>query len=173
MIYSDYTDMSKLTIAAIIGIILLLAGSYLYFNRQNFPSLQGDIAEEQRKDVEDYFVEKMGMSREEAKSAAENGVEFRVSKDTTLMAITGNLHYYRLVDNEENLLKRLREGKDITPGSEGAIKAGSNTIETESSYQLTKQMTDEEIAQILLNEGKKSSKFNLYNYTFMPGGRDQ
>lgn len=167
MIYSCYTDMSRITIATIIGIILLLAVGYLYLNRQSSPS-QYYLPPEQRKTVEAYFMEHMHAGTDEAKEMASNGVALRVSKDTTLMGIIGNLYYYGFIDNEDKFSKLLTTMNDTTPGREGAIKAGNNTIDTNSSYYINYQMTDEEIVDTLLNKGRYSEKFNDYNYLFMP-----
>lgn len=62
---------------------------------------------------------------------------------------------------------------DTTPGKEGAIKAGNNTIDTQTSYYLNYNMTDEEIADTLLNKGKLEPNFTRYNYLFMPSGSDK
>ncbi len=160
--------MSKLTIAITIGIVLLLTGGYLYFN--NINSSEDYLPPEQRKTVESYFMEHMHAGPEEAKDMAAKGVEFRVSKDTALMGIVGNLYYYGFIDSEDNFNKLLTTTKDTTPGREGAIKAGNNTIDTSTSYYINYQMTQEEIADTLLNKGRYSNKFNDYNYLFMPGG---
>lgn len=160
--------MSRITIAIITGIILLLAGGYFYFNSHN--SSQSYLPPEQRKTVEAYFMEHMHAGPEEAKTMAANGVDLRVSKDTALMGIVGNLYYYGFIDNEEAFNKLLEQTKDTTTGREGAIKAGNNTIDTNSSYYINYQMTDEEIADTLLNKGRYSDKFNDYNYLFMPSG---
>lgn len=161
--------MSRITIATTIGIILLLAGGYLYLNR-NSSSSPNYLPSEQRKTVEAYFREHMHAGAEEARTMAANGVDLRVSKDTTLMGIVGNLYYYGFIDDEDKFNKLLTTTKDTTPGREGAIKAGNNTIDTNSSYYVNYQMTDEEIADTLLNKGRYSDKFNDYNYLFMPSG---
>jgi len=163
--------MRRIMIASTIGILLLLAGGYLYFNSHN--SSQNYLPLEQRKTVEAYFREHMNATPEEAKTMAENGVDLRVSKGTTLMGIVGNLYYYGFIDNEGEFTKLLGQTKDTTPGREGAIKAGNNTIDTNSSYYINSQMTDEEIADTLLNKGRYSDKFNQYNYLFMPSSKNQ
>ena len=83
-------------------------------------------------------------------------VEFRISKVNTITAVTGNLHYYGFVKNEQAFLDALRNSKDNAPGREGAIKVGNNTIDTESSYDISQSMTAWEIANILLNQGTPS-----------------
>lgn len=80
-------------------------------------------------------------------------VEFRVSKENTLMAVTGNLAYYGLVKDEEALKYALLHTKDNTPGNEESIKIGNNTTDTEKIYTISQSMSTWEIARILLNEG--------------------
>lgn len=169
MIYSAYTDMKRTLIVSTIGILLLLAGAYLYLNSHSSSS-KDYLPPEERKTVEAYFKEHMNAGPEEAKKMAENGVGFRVSKDTTLIGIVGNLYYYGFVDNEEEFNKLLEQTNDTTTGREGAIKAGNNTIDTNSSYYINYQMSDEEISDTLLNKGKYDENFTRYNYLFMPGG---
>lgn len=114
----------------------------------------------------------MRVSREEAKEMAANGVILRVSNDTILTGIVGNLYYYGFIDDEDSFNKLLEAASDTTPGKEGAIKAGSNTIDTQTSYSLNYNMTDEQIADTLLNKGKYEENFTRYNYLFMPSGPD-
>lgn len=160
--------MRKITIAIVLGIILPLTGGYLYFNNQNSP--QNYLPKEQRKNVEAYFTENMRVSPSEAKEMASKGVDLRVSKDTTLTGIVGNLYYYGFIDNEKAFTKLLETSIDTTSGRQGAIKIGNNSIDTNSSYYLNYQMTEKEIAETLLNKGRYSDKFNDYTYLFMPSG---
>lgn len=169
MIYSTYKDMRRMIVVSTICILFLLTGGYLYFNSHNSTS-QNHLPQEQRKTVETYFIEHMHAGPEEAKTMAENGVDLRVSKGTTLMAIVGNLYYYGFIDDEAGFTKLLKRTKDTTTGREGAIRAENNTIDTSSSYYINSQMTDEEIADTLLNKGRYSDKFNDYSYLFMPSG---
>lgn len=173
MVYSACTDMRRIMIASTIGILLLLAGGYLYFNTHTSSQNYFPPQPQQRKTVEAYFMEHMNASPEEAKTMVANGVDLRVGKDTALMGIVGNLYYYGFIDDEEQFNKLLTSIKDTTPGREGAIKAGNNTIDTNSSYSINYQMTDEEIADTLLNKGRYSDKFNQYNYLFMPSSNSQ
>ena len=80
-------------------------------------------------------------------------VKFRVDKQNTLIAVTGNLAYYGFVKDEEALKYALEHTKDNTPGKVGAIKVGNNTIDTETAYDISQSMSAWEIARILLNEG--------------------
>ena len=83
-------------------------------------------------------------------------VEFRVSKENTITAVTGNLNYYGFIKEEEALLEALKKTKDNTPGKPGAITIGNNTIDTETSYKISQSMTAWEIADVLLNQGTPS-----------------
>ncbi len=80
-------------------------------------------------------------------------VQFRVAKENTLMAVTGNLAYYGFVKDEEAFKYALLHIKDNTPDKEGAIKVGDNSIDTETVYTISQSMSAWEIARILLNEG--------------------
>src|SRR3989344_6241711 len=60
-------------------------------------------------------------------------VKFRVDKQNTLIAVTGNLHYYGFVKDEEALKYALEHTKDNTPGKSRAIKVGNNTIDTKTA----------------------------------------
>lgn len=80
-------------------------------------------------------------------------LEFRVIKNNTLMAVTGNLKYYGVVKDEDALLYALKRTKDDKPGNEGSIKVGSNDIDTDATYTISQTMSAWEIARILLNEG--------------------
>jgi len=83
-------------------------------------------------------------------------VKFRVDGQNTLMAVTGNLYYYGFVKDEDAFEYALKHAKDETPGKEGAIKIGGNTIDTETSYEISQSMSAWEIARILLNDGTAS-----------------
>lgn len=161
--------MKKQTLIIIVCLLLVTAAGYFLLNKQSSPTLHTQNSEP-RKTVEDYFVENMHASHEEAKKMAADGVILRVSKDTTLMGIVGNLYYYGFIDNEESFNKLLETTSDTTPGKKGTIKAGNNTIDTQTSYYLNYNMTDEEIADTLLNKGRFEENFTRYTYLFMPGG---
>lgn len=161
--------MKKQTLIIIVCLLVVVAAGYLFLNKQSSPTPQTQNLES-RKTVEDYFVENMHVSREEAKKMATDGVILRVSKDTTLMGIIGNLYYYGFIDNENTFNKLLETALDTTPGKEGAIKAGNNTIDIQTSYYLNYDMIDKQIADTLLNKGKFEENFTRYNYLFMPSG---
>jgi len=157
------------TFLIIVFFLLVATAGYFFLNRQSTPTPQTNNLES-RKTVEDYFIENMRVSREEAKKMAAEGVILRVSKDTTLMGIVGNIYYYGFIDNEDAFNKLLKSASDTKQGREGTIKAGDNTIDTQTSYYLNYNMTDEEIADTLLNKGKFEENFTRYNYLFMPSG---
>lgn len=119
------------------------------------------------KQVEDYFVEKLKMPDETAMSAANLGIEFRISKDATLDAIIGNLTYYGLARDKDALKYALEQTKDTTPGKPDALHVGNNTLDTDASYYLTKNMTVWQLADTLLNKPYYWD-FDQYNYIFMP-----
>lgn len=162
--------MKKQTLLIFVCLLLVAVAGYFFLNKQT-SSVPQTKSLESRKTVEDYFIENMRVSREEAKEMPTNGVILRVSKDTTLMGIVGNLYYYGFIDNEDSFNKSLENASDTTSGKEGAIKAGNNTIDTQTSYYLNYNMTNEQIADTLLNKGKFEPNFTRYNYLFMPGSQ--
>lgn len=105
-------------------------------------------------------------------------IKFRVDKQNTLMAVTGNLHYYGFVKDEDALKYALQHTKNTTPGKSGAIKVGNNTIDTETAYNISQSMNTWEIARILLNEGTPSvsdcdhgcPSSNPFTPEILPGG---
>lgn len=119
------------------------------------------------KQVEDYFIEKLKMPDDLAIQAANLGIEFRVSNNTTLESILGNLTYYGLARDKTTLKYALEHSTDTVLGKDGAITAGSNTIDTNASYYLTNHMTAWELADILLNKPHYWD-FDEYSYLFMP-----
>jgi len=105
-------------------------------------------------------------------------VKFHVDKQNTLIAVTGNLHYYGFVKDEEALKYALEHTKDNTPGKDGAVKVGDKTIDTDAVYTLSQTMSAWEIARILLNEGTYSPRdcghgceaYNPFTPAILPGG---
>lgn len=84
-------------------------------------------------------------------------VQFKVSKQNTIIAVVSNLSYYGFIKDENAFKYALQNTKDTTPGKEGAIKIGNNTIDTEAAYDISPAMSAWEIAKILLNEGTPTS----------------
>jgi hypothetical protein len=122
------------------------------------------------KKVADYFIEHMRVKPEDAIEMSKNGVEFRLSKISTLQGIISNLTYYGLVRDENSLSYALKNTKDTTPGRNGSVKVGnSGTIDLEASYELDTNMTTWEVADILLNKPIHWDNSTRYDYLFMPG----
>ncbi|MFH1971222.1 MAG: hypothetical protein ABIJ05_02460 [Patescibacteria group bacterium] len=161
----------KKNVLIIVSLILvaILATGYYFLNKP-LPPTQEELSS--RKTVEDYFIEHMNVSPEEAKLMASDGVMLRLSPNSTLQGVIGNLYHYGFIDDEAKFEKLLETSVDSTPGKEGSIKSGSNTIDVNSNYYLNYSMTDEEIADTLLNKAKFEPNFTQYNYLFMPSGPD-
>ncbi len=153
---------------------VLIAGVVIPFffppkpNPDNFKAPGNDWPSQKR--VEDYFVESLRMIPQEAKSNAENGVSFYVTKKTTLEGIIANLAYYGLVRDEKTLRYALENTKDTSPGKDGAIKVGKEGTIDLAYYGLSRSMDAWQIADALLN--KPHPIGTEYNYIFMPGGPD-
>ncbi len=124
------------------------------------------------KKVEDYFVEHLRMTPQEAqevrsKPGDKDRVMLRLRENTTLEGLLGNLEYYGFVRDKETLRYALEHTTDALPGKANPLKIGDNTIDTWSSYQISENMTAWEIADQLLNQPTYFS-FDEYNYMFMP-----
>lgn len=157
----------KLILGIAFGLLILI-GVYILFQSQNASQTPINLPES-KKSIEQYFVDTMHVSADEAQEMAQDGVDLRVSKDTALQGIVGNLYYYGFIDSDGNkFINLLEQSQDTTLGNEGAIKVKNNTIDINASYYVNKNMTDEEVADTLLNKPKFSEKFNNYNYLFMP-----
>lgn len=147
---------------------LILVGGYLFFQNKSTLKTQ-ENGSGSRKNIEQYFIETMNVTPENAKEMASNGVDLRVSDNTTLQGIVGNLYYYGFIDrNEDEFIELLESTKDVTPGKEKAVKVGNNDIDINASYYVNKSMTDEEVAVTLINKPRFSENFKNYNYLFMP-----
>lgn len=151
--------------------IVFLAATFIYvlfFSKpptDSFKALGNDY--NSPKKIENYFIDTLKMSPEEAKRFADIGVSFYVTKNTTLDGIIGNLAYYGLVRDEKTLRYALENTKDATPGKDGAIKVGrSGTIDL-GYYGLSRNMDTWQIADALLNNPHPIGV--EYNYLFMPG----
>jgi len=166
----DKAKTIKEAILITLACIAIAGASYLYFSHKqtNFNPVDL-ISRTDGKNIEDYFVEKLGMTYEEAKPLADLGVSFYITENTTLDGIVGNLHYYGLVKDEKAFREALEKTKDTTPGKEGAIKVGNNTIDINAYYGLKKGLTAWEVADIMVNQ-PTYLKGTKYNYIFMPGG---
>jgi hypothetical protein len=125
------------------------------------------------KKVEDYFVEKLRMTPQEAqdirnKPGVDGTVDLRINTNVTLDALIGNLYYYGFVRDEDTFKYALENIEDTTP-SENAIKVGKNgTIDTNAEYRISEDMTAWQIANILLNKPSGHFSFDEYGNFFMP-----
>lgn len=125
------------------------------------------------KKVEDYFVERLGMTREEAsefrsKPGVDGTVDLRITPSVTLDGLVGNLYYYGFIKDEVSFRYALEHAEDTTP-SEKAIKVGKKgTIETNAEYRISEDMDAWEIADTLLNKPAGHFDFDEYHYFFMP-----
>lgn len=125
------------------------------------------------KKVEDYFVEHLRMTLQEAneirtKPGVDGTVDLRLSTNVTLDALVGNLYYYGFIRDENSFRYALENTKDTTP-SEKAIKVGKDgTIDTNTEYRISENMSAWELADLLLNKPAGHFSFDEYNYFFMP-----
>lgn len=84
-------------------------------------------------------------------------IGFTISKDKTLMAVIGDLHYYGFIKDQGAFQYTLEHAKDTKPGNEASIKVGNNTINREARYKISQSMTAWQIADVLLNQGELST----------------
>lgn len=84
-------------------------------------------------------------------------IGFTIKKDTTLMAVVGNLHNYGFIKDEDAFKYALEHSKDNTAGKANALTIGSKTIDREARYKISQSMTAWQIADILLNQGGLST----------------
>lgn len=162
----------KLVVGA--ALLMLMAGGYYFFskpNEENFKAPGKDW--ESSNKVEDYFVERLHMSPEEAvnirkKPGVDGTVDLRVSSNVTLQGLTGNLVHYGFIRDEKAFLYALEHTKDTTPNDK-AIKVGSSgTIDQNAEYRISENMTAWELADTLLNKPVGHFPYDEYNYFFMP-----
>lgn len=161
-------------VVILIVLLLLAGGSYRYFskpNEENFKAPGRDW--ESAKKVEDYFVERLHMSLEEANSirkkpGIDGTVDLRISTNVTLQGLTGNLVHYGFIRDEKAFIYALEHTTDTTP-SDKAIKVGSNgSIDQNAEYRISENMTAWELADVLLNKPAGHFPYDEYNYFFMP-----
>lgn len=139
-------------------------------NEESFQAPGKDWPSEKK--VEDYFVEHLRMSPEEAKAirskpGVDGKVMLRLREGTTLEALLSNLEYYGLVRDKETLRYALEHSTDTVPGHANALKVGDNTIDVWAYYRISENMTALEVADELLNKPTYFG-FDEYNYLFMP-----
>ncbi|HAE41343.1 MAG TPA: hypothetical protein DCG34_00290 [Clostridiales bacterium] len=161
-------------ITLLIVFLLLAATGYYFFTKPNKEIFEAPGREwESSKKVEDYFVERLHMSPEEAssirhKSGVDGTVDLRINTNVTLDGLVGNLFYYGFVRDEKAFRYALEHTKDTTL-SDKAIKVGKDgTIDTNAEYRISENMTAWELADQLLNKPAGHFPFDEYNYFFMP-----
>jgi len=114
-------------------------------------------------------------SKFEAPRKDSKPIEFTISKDMTLAAVIGDLHYYDFIKDETTFEYALSHTKDIKVGGGNSLKVGNNTIDREARYTISQSMTAWEIANILVNNGEYSPCNNgcpdsAFNPELLPGG---
>jgi cell division protein YceG involved in septum cleavage len=124
------------------------------------------------KKVEDYFIEHLRMTPEEAqeirsKPGVDGKVMLRLRENTTIEALISNLEYYGFVKNKESLRYALENSIDAYEGKQDALKVGDNTVDIWAYYRISEDMTAWEIAEELLNNPTHFG-YDQYNYMFMP-----
>jgi len=161
-------------VSLLIVLLLLIGGGYWYFSRPNEENFKAPGRDwESAKKVEDYFVERLHMSPEEAsnirnKPGIDGTVDLRLNTNVTLQGLTGNLVHYGFIRDEKAFLYALEHSTDTTP-SDKAIKVGSNgTIDQNAEYRISENMTAWELADVLLNKPVGHFPYDEYNYFFMP-----
>ena len=160
---------TKEIILITLACLAMAVGSYTFFTHKDTRFEAVDLTNRaEGKEVEDYFVEKLGMNSTEAKKIADEGVSFYITGNTTLDAIVSNLHYHGLVKDEKAFREALTKTADTLPGKENAIKVGNNTIDIHAYYGLKKGLTAWQVADVLLNH-PSYLRGEEYNYIFMPG----
>lgn len=122
-------------------------------SEENFQAPGRDWPSEKK--VEDYFVEHLRMTPQEAqqirsKPGVDGKVMFRVREAMTLDGLLGNLEYYGFVRDKEALRYALEHTADNQVGKVNPIMAGNNTVSTWSYYRISENMTAWEIADELL-----------------------
>lgn len=157
----------KIIIITLIIIIAGIAGCLIWKKQQDDKFKAPGTTWQSDKEVEDYFVEKLKIDPANASLAANLGIDFRISKNSTLDAVIGNLTYYGLAKDRSALEYALKHTEDTVLGKEEALKVGERTIDVEASYNLSKNMTAWELADTLLNKPKYWD-YDQYSYIFMP-----
>jgi hypothetical protein len=165
----------KKRIYIIAGVVLLVVvGGLAYFklSRPNWESFNAPgKGWNSPKKVEDYFVERLRMTPQEAseiRSKSDGTVDLRINTNTTLNGLVGNLYYYGFIRDENSFRYALEHTKDVTP-SDKAIKVDQGrTIDTNAEYRISENMSAWQIADTLLNKPAGHFAFDEYGYFFMP-----
>lgn len=113
-------------------------------------------------------------SRFEAPRQEGETIQFRIGKEATLTGVMSNLRYYGFIKDEAAFKYALENTQDNTPGREGAIEVGNNTIDTQAVYEIFQTMNAWELVAVLLNEGKFSDCSHgcpgIFYPELLPGG---
>lgn len=160
-----------------LGIVFLLAlgiVGYLRFSQPNMENFKAPGRSwNSPKKVEDYFVERLRMTPQEAqgirnKPGVDGTVDLRISTNVTLDALVGNLYYYGFVRDEKAFRYALEHTKDVTPSDKAIVVDANRTIDTNAEYRISENMDAWQIADILLNRPSGHFSFDEYGYFFMP-----
>lgn len=152
--------------------VIVVACAVFFFNkpRQDLFKAPGHSWSSPKK-VEDYFVETMHMPSEEAKTIRSRGngtVDLRIGEDTTLQALVSNLTYYGFVRDEKTLLYALEHTNDTTSYENAIVVDKTGSIDRNSEYRISEDMTAWELADVLLNKPEGHFAYDEYRYFFMP-----
>jgi len=167
----------KSFVVIIAGVFVFLClGTYSFLNVLKIPKeyfyAPGNAWESSKK-VEDYFIESMNMTPQEASEirtgeGVDGMVNLRTGKATTLDALVSNLYYFGFVRDEEAFRYALTHTKDTTPSENAIMVEKDGTIDRNAEFRISEKMTAWEIADILLNKPSGHFAFDEYNYFFMP-----
>ena len=116
-------------IPLIIVALILLAGAAAYFSKSR--------------------QDKFAAPRQEAPI-----IQYRIGKEATLMGVINNLHYYGFIKDEDAFEYALGHAKDATPGQGDAIRVDGNSINTQTTYEISQTMDAWQLADVLLNKGR-------------------
>lgn len=158
----------------IIAVTLATAGLLLLVRTQKAIPEDNFLAPgrswESSKKVEDYFVDKLRMTPEDLeRNKDRTTVDFRLSKESALDGIIGNLAYYGFIKDEKAFRQALEQTQDTAPGREPMIRVGkSGYIDLESSYRISEDKTAWELADTLLNKPTHFRGDTYPGYLFMP-----
>jgi len=161
------------------GFLIVAFLAFITFNRvtsklpdQSFKAPGKDFVS--AKKVEDYFIEKLRMPPEEAKTIRTRGkgndgkISLRLTDKTNLEALISNLHYYGFIRDEKAFIYALENTKDTNVGKANALKVGkSGTIDVGAYYKITEDMDAWQLADELLNKPTYIA-YDEYGYMFMP-----
>jgi hypothetical protein len=160
-----------------LGIVLVLTLGIFAFAKLSKPNMESFNAPGRNwnspKKVEDYFIERLGMTATEAseirtRPGVDGNINLRINTVTTLDGLVGNLAYYGFVRDEKSFLYALEHTKDVTPGTNAIIVDKTRTIDRNAEYRISENMDAWQIADILLNRPSGHFPFDEYNYFFMP-----